>query len=440
VNRVGVAAAVGAGVLVLFLSYASAARAQVQPPAPEAISVGDWKIAPVVEARVRGEYRHDFVDDDRGLLTERARLGADVVRGDVEGRVVLQDARTWDLASGLLGSPGPAYGATTGVYEMWGEAHTAAARPSFVRVGRQPVTWGEGRLLGVADWSPTGRTLDAVRGRLVVGDGAFELLAASLSDPGQLGIPLAYGELFGARAEWAFDPLLQVELYALARLAQLNPDNDIEGTVLGSTYTAALRVHGAREGWSYGAEGAYQMGRVHVLDEDRGAWAAAGHVGYAFEHAILSPAARLGAAYASGDDGSGTYHAFDPLLPDVHTWHGAMDVFAWSNEVEGNARVSIVPWTDAVATVEYRYARLAQAGGAWRTDYLTTLGHVANNTQEELGHEIDAWLTWRPWAPVELSGGYSALVLGDGAKAVLAAAAPPDVVHFAFLQAALRVP
>jgi alginate export protein len=435
VNRVGVAA----GVLVL--SWTAAARAQVQPPAPETLAVGDWKIAPVVEARVRGEYRHDFADDDRGLLTERARLGADVLRGDVEGRVVLQDARTWDLTSGQPYSSGAPFGAITGIYEAWGEAHTSAAKPSFVRIGRQAVTWGEGRLLGVADWSPAGRTLDAARGRLVVGDGAFELLAASLSDPAQLGLA-SYGELFGARAEWAFDPLLQVELYALARFAQMNPNNDFEGAVLGSTYTASLRVHGAREGWSYGAEGAYQMGRVHSLDEDRAAWAAAGHVGYAFEHVLMSPAARLGGAYASGDDGSGTYHAFDPILPDVHTWHGAMDVFAWSNEIEGNARASIVPWTDAVASVEYRYARLAQAGGAWRTDYVTTIGQAPANTQEELGHEIDAWLTWKPWAPVELSGGYSALVLGDGAKAILAASTPSaaSVVQFAFLQASLRVP
>jgi hypothetical protein len=414
----------------------------VQPPAPETLSIGDWKLAPVLEARVRGEYRHDLPDDDRGLLTERARIGADAARGPVEARVVLQDVRTWDLTAGQPYILGPAFGPVTGVYEAFGEAHTDSVHPSFVRVGRQAVTWGEGRLLGVADWSPAGRTLDAVRGRLVVGDGAFELLAASLSDPAQLGLS-TYGELLGARGEWAFDPLLQVEVYALVRYAQQNPDQSLEKTVLGSTYTAALRVHGARDGWRYGVEGAYQVGRVHDLDEDRAAWAAAGHVAYELEHVLLTPALRLGAAYASGDDGGSTYHQFDPLLPDVHVWHGAMDAFTWSNEIEGNARASIVPWTDAAAYVEYRYARLAQAGGAWRTDYLTTVGQAPANTQEELGHEVDAWLTWRPWVPVELSAGYSVLVLGDGAKAVLAAAMPPStpsVAQFAWLQAGVRVP
>ncbi|MGH7295976.1 MAG: alginate export family protein, partial [Polyangiaceae bacterium] len=142
------------------------ALAQVAPPAPETLSVGDWKLAPVVEVRMRGEYRKDLDGKDRGLLTERVRLGVEVSRGAVEGRVVLQDARVWDIGTAGDVLPGPAPLALTGVYEAWGEAHTSGAQPSFVRIGRQAITWGEGRLLGASDWSPAGRSLDAVRGRL----------------------------------------------------------------------------------------------------------------------------------------------------------------------------------------------------------------------------------------------------------------------------------
>jgi hypothetical protein len=50
-------------------------------------------------------------------------------------------------------------------------------------------------------------------------------------------------------------------------------------------------------------------------------------------------------------------------------------------------------------------------------------------------------LTWSPWEPLELTGGYSALVLGDGARAILAAGtSPPDVSHLGYLQATLRAP
>jgi len=403
---------------------------------------------------VRGEYRHDLNGDDPGLLMERARLGLDVERGPVEARVVLQDARVWNVPADAPDFfPGPLPLAVTSPYEAWGEAHTTSAvHPSYVRVGRQPVTWGEGRLLGTADWSPTGRTLDAVRARLVVGDGAFELLAASLEDP-TLAAFTPYGQLLGARAQWAFDPLLALEAYALARFAQANPAASLEGSVRGETYTGSLRAHGDGRAWTWGVEGAYQLGRAadfvrtpppgtappSAPGMDRSAWAAAGHVAYTFEHVVLVPTARLGVSYASGDGSGSTYGAFDPLLPDVHTWHGAMDVFAWSNEAEVSARLAAAPWTDAVASVEYRYARMAQSGSAWRSGYLLTIGESPGNTQADLGHEVDAALTWSPFIPVELSAGYSFLVLGDGAKAVVGANGV-GVSHFAWAQAAVRMP
>ena len=403
--------------------------------------MGDWQLGPVVEARMRGEYRHDLDGQDKGVLTERVRLGADVERGPIEARVVFQDARLWDLGStsDFLGQPPPL--ALTSVYEAWGEAHTSGARPSFVRVGRQPVTWGEGRLLGTADWSPTGRTLDAVRGRLVTGDWAFELLAAALSDPSSVVEP-AHGELLGARAEWAIDPLFATELYALARFAQEPSATDLDDTVRGETYTGALRLHGSGHAWTWGAEGAGQLGRVAAFSADRAAWAAAGHVGYAFEHVVLRPTLRATVSYASGDHGGTTYRGFDPLLPDVHTWHGMMDLFSWSNEEEASLRVAVAPWTDGIAAVEYRYARLAQPGGTWRSGYLETIGTSPANTSGELGHEIDAVIRWSPWAPVELSTGYSVAVLGAGAKAVLAnlELVPPSLAHFAYAQASVRVP
>jgi hypothetical protein len=119
-----------------------------------------------------------------------------------------------------------------------------------------------------------------------------------------------------------------------------------------------------------------------------------------------------------------------------------MDLFAWSNIIEGSARVSIEPWADAVAAVEYRYARLAQAAGAWRTDYLQTIAPASGDAQADLGHEIDATLRWSPWAPLDLVAGYSVFALGSGAKAALAGEhyLVPDVAHFGFGQASVRLP
>jgi hypothetical protein len=445
-------------------TYAAAARTQVAAPAPETLAVGDWQLEPVVEARVRGEYRHDLDGVDKGVLVERSRLGVDVTRATVEGRVVLQDARVWDVgvANDLVTGPAPL--AVTGIYEAWAEAHTAGAHPSSLRVGRQEVLWGEGRLLGVSDWSPTGRALDAVRARYVAGNWAFEVLAAILEDPATLlatpagssvaVVAPAYGELFGARIEWAVDPLFVVEAYALARIAQTNPQASLDSSVRGQTYTPSLRLHGDGHGWTWGAEGAFQLGHADGVTSigrlgapptygaARSAWAAAAHLDHVFDEGILTPAVRLGASCAGGDHGGTTFRAFDPLLPDAHVWYGAMDLLTWSNELEANARLSVVPWTDAVAALEYRYARLAQPGGAWTTGYLEQLVTVPGNTRAELGHEIDAKVSWSPAVPLELEAGYSMFVLGDGARAILTASSwsAPGLSHYAYLQATLRLP
>lgn len=429
--------------LSMTMAMAGRANAQVSPPAPETLAIGDWLLSPVLQVRAYGDYRHDLDDVDRGLLIERSRLGADATRGAVEVRVVLQDARVL-LLQGTPPPEGPLPVALVGAYEGWVEAHTESVHPSFLRVGRQPVAWGEGRLLGVADWSPTARSLDAVRGRLVLGDGAVELLAAALEDDAQgTAFPVTpYGELFGARGEWGFDPLFAAEAYVLARLARSNPA--FESGVQGQTGVGAARLHGAGQGWIWGAEGAFEIGHIDEISRGlsnftgpRTAWAAAAHVARTFSDVVLHPEVGLAGSYASGDKDGSVYTGFDPMLPDVREWHGAMDVFAWTNEAEASVHVAAAAWTDGNASVEYRYARLAQPGAPWQSAYLLTLGQAPNNGRASLGHEIDAALAWSPWVPVRLEAGYSVLFLGDGAQAVLRASGKvaPSVSHYAFAQA-----
>jgi len=424
------------------LARAAASGAQVGPAAPASVAVGDWKLTPVFDARMRAEYRHDVDEVDRAMVFERVRLGVDAQYDVLETRIVLQDARALDFDTGPFVA-GPSALASTGAYEAWAQASLRSESRSFVRVGRQPVAWGEGRLLGVSDASPAGRSLYAFRGRWSSGDGAVELLAAALEDAPPQGTlaPDFYGELFGGRAEWALDPLLALEVYGLVRVAQVNPTDPLTslgGSVEGQTYTGSLRLHGDGQSWAWGGEVAYEVGYATAYAAPRAAWAAAAHVEHAFELAPLRPAARLGVSYASGDGGGATYRAFDPMLPDVNVWHGAMDLFGWSNEEEVSVGASIVPWVEGVASVEYRYARLAVPQGVWRSDYLVNLGVAPENTDPDLGHEIDAKLAWAPWAWVDLVAGYSALVLGGGGRAILAASHPgsvPDVSHMAYAQA-----
>ena len=461
------------------------ASAQSPPAAPDTIAVGDWQLAPTLQLRTRGEYRRDPVDmggmdqlggagsrvRDSWAIFERARLGLGAEKGVLRAQLTIQDARAWGspAPTAILGQSGGVGGIAA--YEAYVEARTSSARPAFVRVGRQALTWGEGRLVSNADWSMAARTLDAIRGHASAGLWDFELFAAVLDSPAPLGVaagdtagPTRAGtQLYGLQGAWPIDPLLKVELSAYARVSrrgQFAPDLSrfSHARAEGETYTGSLRVAGDSRGWKYDVEGAYQLGRATGLGLGDGvarqAFAVAGFVQRTFDQLSLTPTFRAGAGFASGDDGSSsTYHQFDPLLGDVQTLHGAMDTFAWSNLADVNARATIVPTTDMRASLQYRYARLAEASGEWIGGYLQRIGSAPGSASGSLGHELDAFLSWRPSfaSALELVGGYSALLLGDGARTILAAQArgrlqsdgtfsPADVAHYGYLHATLIVP
>jgi hypothetical protein len=456
VTRSPASVAAAAAAIATTLSGAGPAHAQVAPPAPTTLSVGDWQIAPLAQVRGRGEYRYDLLGQDQWMVVERARLGADAVDGPVEARVVLQDARALalgDVAPGPDSTPASSF---TGAYEAWVEAHAGIRNASYLRIGRQPVEWGEGRILGTNDWSAAGRSLDAARVRLSTGDGTFEVLGAILLDPAVPNALNNYGEMFGGRAQWTFDPLLSVEGYFLWRVAHQRPVLDNDGSVQGRTGVGALRVHGNGHGWIYAAEGAYELGHSDSWNLERSAFAAAGHVSKQLDSVVWQPTFGVSGSYASGFGGTGnTFTAFDPILPDANRWHGLLDVVTWSNEFDVSGSVHVSPWQDGNVGVEYRYLRLADPAGAWTSGYEATIAVPhPGNTKGELGHEVDATARWTPWTPVDVAAGYGLLVVSDSARNLVRppVAGPPfpqiliplphipSLVHSAYLQVTVAVP
>jgi len=488
-----------AGTTLVSLSWLeSSAYAQSPPAAPTTIPVGDWQLTPSFEVRTRGEYRRDPPDlggfdfygrldsrvRDSWVVSERSRLGLGAEHGAVRAQITLQDARAFGAPapSATLSTPAGERGAGQfAPYEAYLEVRSSNARPSSFRLGRQAVVWGEGRLIGDADFSPTGRSLDAARAHLATGNFDFEALAVILEVPGPLGTSFddrtgqshSGVQLYGLTGRWSIDPLLHLEAFAIARVSRSSGDA-LDGSrfalarLSGENYTGALRVSGDAKGWTYGLEGAYQLGNAASLavgGSDISAYAASAHVSKTLPEVALTPTFRIGGSYASGDDGSGTYKQFDPLLADPQRFHGQMDLFSGSNAVDVSGRAQVVPWTDTTFALEYRYARLAEASGEWIGSYLTAIGRAAPpqgfvaagyapinpSGDTELGHELDAVVTWRPWLPLELRAGWSGLLLGDGARGIMAAYArgraddagvvtPSKIAHYAYAQMTLTMP
>jgi hypothetical protein len=464
-----------------------AARAQTTPAAKPTITVGDFELAPELEVRTRGEYRRNPVDmggegtgfytEDPWAVMERARVGLGAERGPLKAKVTIQDARVWGSTPPTAIFSSDSFG-STGLYEAFIEVHTTsptppqtkddstAKTPQYIRVGRQAIVWDGGRLLGNADFSPVARTLDAVRGHVGWRSLDFEAFGAILDEPRPIGIGFGdpngsyFGgsQLYGALASATLDPLFRVQLYGLFRpapgtsVSTFTPPSTLfaQSRLLGDNWTVALGVSGDSKGWKYGVTGALQLGKVPPFvgpPLDRLAYAVAGDASRTFDGIVLSPTVKVGAAYASGQSSSSSqYTQFDPLYPDVQVNHGLLGAFAWSNLIDVHGLVSIVPATDTRLTVEYRYARMADARGDWLDTYLVPVAPGNTTTKEDLGHEIDVVFSYRPWPAFNIAAGYSLLILGDGAKDALqvegrtSKGVPPDLSHYAFLQLTLNVP
>lgn len=475
------------------LVLSSTAFAQTTPAAKPTITVGDFDLWPSLEVRTRGEYRRNPVDmggvngeytEDPWNVMERTRMGLGAERGALRAQVTFQDARVWGATppEPVMNPASPF--ASTGLYEGYieikttkppglapgTEGTTRQREPQYLRVGRQAIAWDHGHLLGNADFSPVARTFDAVRGHAGWRSLDFEAFAAIADMPRPVGIGFDdpnggyYGgtQLYGALASLTLNPLFRAQVYGLMRPAPGVSSNTFtplgadftQSRTFGDDWTIALGLSGDAKGWSYGVTGAIQLGRVPVLGGatlDRLAYAVVGDASRRFDGVVLTPTVRIGGSYASGGRSATQYNQFNPLYPDVQVNHGLLGAFAWSNLIDAHGSVDVVPTTNLHVTAEYRYARMADdTTGEWLDTYLVVTGR-GPTTSPELGHEVDLVVSYRPWPALDVAAGYSLLVLGDGAKQMLAAEnrgshdatgalVPPDLSHYAFIQLTLNVP
>ena len=185
------------------MAWARPASAQVAPPAPETLAVGDWELAPVVELRARPEYRRDLDEERLGRSSSARGSGSTCFAGPLEARVVLQDARSLDLGgtadlrsgrSGVGRRDRRVRGVGRGAHRLDRVRASCASAGSRSRGAR-----------GACSAKPTGRPRGG-RSMRCAGASSRATARSSCSRPRSTRSARAasrstrYGELFGARA------------------------------------------------------------------------------------------------------------------------------------------------------------------------------------------------------------------------------------------------
>lgn len=209
-----------------------------------------------------------------------------------------------------------------------------------LRVGRQSLNFGEGRLVSDPNWSNVGRSFDAVRLtlhykklRLDAFTGASDRIYID-----GFATPVAgehFDGLYGSLDKLV--PNSTIEPYMFWKMEH-NVKGEVTKTGNLDEKTAGLRWVGKLPvGLDYGMESAIQRGSQ--ASEPLSAWATHLVLGETLPDAQHLPRffAELNRATGDQNPRDGVRGAFDPLFPASHDKFGVADQFCWTNIVFGRA-------------------------------------------------------------------------------------------------------
>jgi hypothetical protein len=350
--------------------------------------------------------------------------------------------------------------------------------PVTLKVGRQELVYGEGRLVGNAYWLNIPHTFDAVKLRYQDSFVGVDLFAANLVyvDEDHFETGNQQDTLSGAYFDF---PSLKkenvTELYVFARNVSRGIVTDnwsmvpapFRFTAPQDTYTFGYRTKtkpGAYGPWDYGIEAMWQTGdRTAVFPAttvavakaaprlDQNAWAFILQGGYTWKDSPLKPRVAAIISFASGDRNSTDKDSetFQNLLPSNHGLYGAMDLSSLQNIEDYRVSFSVKPSATTSLTLDAHQQYLETTH-----DYWYNVAGVPRNTagatpgsgkgfninpgySPDLGQEIDAIGGWTITRGVILEAGVGHFFEGDYVKESFRVVGSKDA-NYCYVQATLN--
>ena len=379
------------------------------------------------QVRVRSEIDHRGVLADDGvlvhLLRSRLRATARPLAG-ITAVVEIQDARYWGQSDPTSGrGTSDADAEQLDMHQAWAAIDSVGGVPLSLRVGRQEMSFANERLIGVSNWSNTGRAFDAARATLHVDRASVDLFAARLTAPNPG--PIASKNLYGVWSTWKPSSGLAVDLFGLRddNTTHVRRGEDTGHAVL-ERYTAGTWLRASAGTVEVELEGALQAGRAATTDSSArraiGAFMASATLAAIVDSATRTRVFGLVTAL-SGDGSSGDDRTenFNTLFGTNHRVYGQMDIVPES--IGGTAGLVDVAVGASVAPVKgmrllLEAHRLAPQRGAGT-----------------FGAELDLIGSWRANQALEVSGGGGVFLPGP----LLESRFGIDPVYWAYLMAQL---
>ncbi|MBI3542370.1 MAG: alginate export family protein [Deltaproteobacteria bacterium] len=370
-------------------------------PAKAAVSASSFSFKGEARLRVEGDDRTDFANT-KDFTVLRVRPGV-TFTPDVTLDVFLepQFSKTFGepqlnaattTANASQTTSGTTFDTSLSVHEAYIDYHPYE-NFSFIG-GRQILDYGEGLVVGRADWGNVGRSFDALRTRVTHKRGFWDVWASKLVDNNTTATGTADDtNFYGTYLSMEFGKHLKaLDLYAFYQRDGL-PQH---------LYVGGVRAKSDIRWFDYRLEATKEYGGA-VASGD-GAYQADLELGVTLNTSFRPRFAVEG--FTSGRN-------YNQLFPSGHEFLGSADIFSRRNISGGVFHFSGEPWDNITFLLDYhRFYRTSTDTGAFRFNG-TVLGLPARSANNYVGQELDFFWKYRVSRALSFFAGLAGFLKGD---------------------------
>lgn len=365
--------------------------------------------------RLRGEFLDGFnirtygTGTHQDYLLSRLRLDFDLrLAANSRIHAQIQDAETLGLSfsdKDFLGGNNPfhdPFDINQLYFEWW------PIKKVGLKIGRQPISYGDRRVFGPGDWGNTGRyAWDALR--LEINEKSFTshwlIGRFVLHDPDRWPNASAPGPTAYASYNTINNLPFLLGIFYVHKYDGRGSIKGEKGAGDLSSHSAGFRIDGQGGRWDYSAMFVGQLGKWGP--DDLRAHGLAFSLGYTFDTS-WKPHLMIQYILGSGDKNpeDGIHGTFDGLFSGADTvLYGWMNLMFWQNLREVRLDLVLMPAETLTFRGEYHFFGLDEAKDAWYFPGKALRRDMTGSSGRLLGHEIDLTVRKRLSGWLELLSG-----------------------------------
>jgi hypothetical protein len=406
------------------------------PSSLKELKLCDVKITWGGENRFRYEYQHNFSFDEEGRggnpMYDRTKFNIKADYNNV-AQVFFEgfDVREWHSNNHPRLQED-----NFDLHQLYFLLSKPNDLPVSLKIGRQELKYGVGRLVWASPWPNETRSFDAAKITYNPSSFDIDLLVGNQVYSGLVdknGNKILYenrhfndaywGEyLFGLYTTYKGIKDNLFDIYCLNLIDKSHLVSSEEKILNPSErYTLGTRGEGKvlSTALGYGYEFAYQFGKKS--SDDIRAYAFHLDLNYALKQIITQPTFKIEYNFATGDKTpkDGTSNTFSPLFQSTHDPYGLIDFFRWQNVKEFAAFMDFVPIKNRInGSLQYHRYYLDDTTDAWynAAGIKVRQAKAGQHVSDYVGDEVDLRMNYKLFSFLTLEGGYAHFFCGKFVK------------------------